>query len=335
MTNLYVLGNAGSAPSGWTKITTYDGYYLRFGNSYAGHGTTGGSATHTHGSSGVTIGNCSGSSFYFNLTGTNMMKVHSGTLNITSGTSGSNTPPYYELELYRINLTTWETSHKYFPVGSILLSDSVLSGSEMSRFSSPDGRLLKFGSPGLTGGTAGHTHAVAGNVSCTSLNLSVGSYDDGDVSNPTDHTHAWSTTSNSQDVTPLRLQTRFYRVNQLVNRALTGAICFVDDTPSANWDLMSGWNGYFAESLDGYTTTGSNAHEHNGLSTTSANYTASVLRYRSGTTSRTFANRPHNHTVAFNLASADHTPQYVTLIPVKLNTTLYRPMGRSICVSMC
>lgn len=338
MTYYYFLfDGTGGTPTGYTAITAYDGKYLRFSNSYAGFGSTGGSATHTHTTSSASVGTCGTySDKQQSGSGAAIQQAHSHSAPTSyGGLSANNAPSYYTLQLIRIDMTTWENSYKKFPIGSILLASSTLSGfTELSRFTSADGKLIKLGTAGSTGGSATHTHTLTG-----TLQNNTSTYNSNTSSDypayPTladSHNHTVSITTPSVDIMPIRIQTRMYKVLSKAYRAAAGCIAFADGNPSANWELVD-WNGYFLQSVDSdVVTTGSSTHAHSSLSGTSSGHNPGTVAAKDANAINT-ANRPHYHSFSINMDSIAHTPEYVDLVPIRLKNTLLAQKPRSICVN--
>lgn len=230
-TNIYFLWKTGgTAPSGYTKATTWNGKYLKLTNSSANHGVTGGSLTHDHPLSGFSCGG-TGGDLCTAGGGSNVASDHNHGLYSASGPT-NNDPTYLTYELLSIDLATWEAGIKCFPAGSVLLSASSLaSWSEVSRETSLDGRLIKIDTAGGSGGRTTANHAITITTTTnseTSVGFGAGQY----YGVPHDHNHTGSFTTDSQTTKPQRIQTRVYSCPSITSKAMAGAICFVDGTPT-------------------------------------------------------------------------------------------------------
>lgn len=325
MTNLMAFWSGGTPPSPWQKVTTWDGKYLRFGNTYSQHGTTGGSATHYHTTTNWSVGNNSTSSQYTEIGSVSKLKAHTHAAPASpTVASANNDPLYYTLELIYMDLAEWESSERRFPQGTIVLSDAVISWSPVARFTSADGKLIKLGTAGSTGGSNTASHTVTGNLQDNSSGVSLDNFmQQWSAPNNVSHGHAISATSSAKTTLPKHVRTRLYRFTETSDRAEAGIICFVDNTPTAKWTLID-WSDCFLYSSDGNPNTqGVSTHNHTGVSCTSSGYTATASAVIYGENSAAVAANPHTHNVTFDLATANHEPPFVNLVPVKLTTTLY------------
>ncbi len=322
MTNIYFLWKGGTPPSPYSLWMTGNGNYLRFTNSYAQFGTAGGSATHTHTSPTTTSGNSSTCGYYWSSgSGGTYQKVHTHSLTWSIG-AANNDPSYYQYEVIYCDLTTWETNERSLPAGAVVLSDTALSWSALTRETAPDGKLIKLGTFGTTGGQENHTHSVSVTLNSTNPSQAGTPYASYSAVSTASHSHTGNLTTPGKSIKPARIQTRLYSVSAATDSAEAGIIAFMDGAPSANWTLVD-WNDKFIESTDlNATSIGANTHDHTGLSLTSTSYTRSTTS--TGGDSTSCACNTHTHNVNFSLSSADNSPPYVLLYPVKLNTTLYR-----------
>lgn len=316
MTNIYVLAT-GALPSPWTRVTTWDGRYLRCSSS---HGT-GGATQHRH----LTVQTTSGTPGVQqkSTTYSGGMAVH--THNIPPSYTGysDNDPLYYTLALWSMNATTWETTQRYFPTNVVVLSTNTLSATNFSRYSAPDGRLIKLGDPGSTGGRSVHDeHTINATLEATTppdLSASGCCSGPGNVN----HSHTFTASEVPENgLLPARVKTRLYRVTSDTDRAPAGVVCFFDAAPSSNWDFVN-WNDRFIMSYDcDPTNEGLDNHGHDAVSGTSSSfYDLSSAHYISAAT---LVVNSHDHPVAIECGEANHVPSYVTLLPYQLNTTLLR-----------
>lgn len=330
MTNL-IIGwrGAGDPPSPWARWTDGDGRYLRFTATVADAKLKAGSSTHTHSVINLSITSCGQCTC---LGGGSSQGVHTNhTLGSSTVTSANNDPEYYSFSLIYMDLATWEQSEKRFPVDSLVFSEGALSWSEVTRDTSADGKLIMLSStPGQTGGTATRSHTATvtlGSGGSAGTGAGVGIHIA--ASGTHSHTVSGNISSSSLTTKPARITTRIYAANILTTKALSGVVCLVDGTPSANWSILS-WTGYFLESANSdATSTGSSSQTHTGLSGTSG---GSALGWTSANTSytdATVATDGHTHTFTFNLGSSSIEPLYYNLIPVVLNSTLYHTVNQA------
>lgn len=332
MTNLIAgYTGAGSPPSPWTALSTFDGKYLKNTSTLANHGVTGGNLTHTHttASSSIDVGNYN---YWLYSEVNGCMGKHTHGLTVTCGNT-ANDPTYRTIRLIKCDLTTWETTERCFPVGTILFADAALSWAEVDRDSTFDNRLIKIDNTANTnGGNDTETDAITitiANADPGEVNAYIDSdavavpYDQGD-SRHLYHGHTLTHTPAAQSTKPARIRTRVYKTNVNTTKALAGVICFVDSTPSSKWTAVN-WDGYFIEGAnEDDNATGSNTHTPNGLTGADTSSWSYGLRYGYLTDSGVEVEYyTHHHHVTFTFNSADMQPPYVQLYPVKLNTTLY------------
>ena len=332
MVNMYTLA-VSALPSPWELVETYDGRYLRTTTDPGQHGATAGNSTHNHPTL-SNCGNCSGIAvnYYGGGDGVSVMTVHAHVpVEDTSGSSNNN-PLFYTLALYRIDLALWESNFRYFPVGAVLPSAGPISVSGFARFSEADGKLIKLGSPGSSGGRAAHTDHTAVVTLATTNPYSDRDIGDGGgliISAPKDHPHlAELPAAASASLLPARIETRLYQVIAALDRSPAGSVCFFDGTPPSSWTPAS-WDGRFLLGADtDPTEAGTDEHPHAGTPIVSAPVTATNQNTTSGSAHR--AVNPHTHVVNIALESANHVPEYVSLCPYYLNVTLATSRGAPI-----
>lgn len=186
--NAFVFGLSSSAPAGYTTVSTPSYYVLASTTT----GTTGGSGTqhshtgaidhsfpsHSHTASGVSIQQSSlstrikGGSIAVSTPGES--HTHSGV--VVSSTTHSGSSSAYSLsvsepELPFYSVALWQKTSvlEYEPKGICVLANTTLPSTVWERVSDADGRLLRFGTPGMAGGEWEHTHSIAAGQphSCT------------------------------------------------------------------------------------------------------------------------------------------------------------------------
>ena len=329
MTYMYVLAD-GTLPSPWARVTTWDGRYVRCASS--GFGSVGGASTHRH----LTVATNSGGAGQLSssgVSGLGRLANHTHSINATYTSYSDNNPYYYTLSLWRMDASTWEASYRCFPAGAVVLSTGSISATGFARFTSADNRLVQLADPNSSGGRADHTdHTIDLILENNSATVSV---DYGGNTTPyltlaSSHNHTGSVGSlSSSSVLPARVLTRFYKATSSTVLAPANIVCFFDDTPSSNWELITGWAGYFPMSSDSDpSATGSDTHGHDNASGTSSNKSLSTdnRAFSSGTS---FVSSTHNHSFSVSIGSTDHIPLYVDLVPYRLKTTVYKPPTES------
>ena len=328
MVNMYVLGLASSPPSGWTAVTTYNGRYVRFTTSTSQHGATGGADQHRHLSAATTSGDSSsvgGAGEFFIV-----LAAHTHSIPSAYSSYSNNDPSYYTYALWRIDLATWEANIRRFPANTVVLAKAPISCTGMSRFSNGDGRLIKLGSPGSTGGRTTHTdHSCTVTLESKSAQTQV-SMSRWDINLPANKDHGHTATVNSvpsNTVLPKRVSMRFYRVTSETDKAPKDVVCFFDGTPTSNWTSLGYGDVFPICEDDSLTVSGSDEHGHAGASATSSSYSITTHAYQSGSTP--YPTPSHTHPATITLTSTNHVPLYVSLCPYYLNTTLYWKVTRT------
>ncbi len=256
--------------------------------------------------------------------------------------SANNTPTYYNFELWYMDMTTWETSERRFPAGAVLVSDTALSSTELTEHTTSQAKMVRLGDHGTTGGTDTHTHDFGYTVDSAStgdfatnnssqhdISINYGLIRSYYVSAAYDHAHGTGTiTSATATSFPGRVRTRLYKANSTTSKAESGVICFTDSTPSGYWTPMTSWSTYFLASYqtDAYIL-GSATHTHT-VSGTSPSHNYGYNNVTVWGDPAPYENfvyetmATHSHTISPTVDNGDDTPQYVYLVPIKLNTTL-------------
>jgi hypothetical protein len=322
MTNIYVLASS-DLSSPWTRISTYDGNYIRFSTS--GFGTEAGNAQHRHQSveceSGVGTIQMSSGSY-------TAMRDHTHTIAATYSGYSDNDPLYYTLSLWYMDATIWEASVRGFPANTVVPSYSSISSPGYSRFTSADGYLIKLGDSGSSGGRSSHTdHSISVTLTAKGVWSGAAGSSAGNVASGENHGHTATIASVSDSsIFPAYVKTRFYYTTVETKRAPAGIVCFFDGAPSGNWTLVSDWENKFIMSYDGVPAEdGSDAHGHTASGTSSSFTGYNLIRISSiyeGTA------KTHSHSVSLTLGSPDELPLYVQLVPYKLEVDIYVRSGR-------
>lgn len=296
--------------------------------------TTVGAATHTHTSSNFYCGYGDYVSARSNDY-TRMAAHQHGSPSWSIG-SADNLPPGYGLDIIYVSLDTWENSVRCFPAGAVVVSANVLAtGSKFARFSSADGKFIYNAAPGTSvGSTSTHSHSLSGTSGSagssgnpTTYRWTPGSY----AAEEGSHTHTMSATSTSIYKEPAYIQTRLYEALQETDDALKDVVVFLDGAPSANWEVLTSWNGKSlkAGNVDP-TFGGSDTHGHTYSGTSSS-------RSESGDYSSSYSGSvtaaTHDHSFSGDLANASNIPSSIQLTPYKLLDTILKINTRTVVYS--
>ena len=325
--NVYCFWKGGTVPSPWSRKTYWDGRYVKLSTGSGDHGTTGGNGSHTHtGTTNWSIGNCSSGGDVVTSGGTGMMDLHThSSPSSVTVSSANNTPTYYTLELIYTDYDTWENTDRTLPAGAVILSQAAISGwTGVSRFSSADGKLIKLGTAGSTGGSLEHTHDVSGTLPSGGASLGVLCSSLGTVAKYLSHTHTFSITTAGKSIWPKHVKTRLYEVTTTTDRIVEGAILFFDSTPSGNWEAATSTfqDCFLCPNDESPTQYGTNTHTHTSLTGTSSSYNSGNINPFRSAPEVQGAVQPHTHSFSFELTSANHEPEYVYLAAYRLKTTL-------------
>jgi len=220
----------------------------------------------------------------------------------------------------------------------VVVSANVLAtGSKFARFSSADGKFIYNAAPGtLVGSTSTHSHSLSGTSGSAG---SSGSPTTGEwiprsyAAEEGSHTHTMSATSTSIYKEPAYIQTRLYEALQETDDALKDVVVFLDGAPSANWEVLTSWNGKSLKAGDvDPTLGGSDTHGHTYSGTSSSrseswdySSTDSIQGYYGWVTAAT-----HDHSFSGNLADASNIPPSIQLTPYKLLNTILKTNTRTI-----
>jgi len=323
MAYMYVLGTHTSPPSPWEVVSTWNGKYLRTCSSVYDSGTVAGASTHRHNITAGTSGQCAETRISTKSPIYYALAKHSHTWTTKQTGISNNDPSFYQLVLWRIDVSVWETYHRCFPAGAVLIGRGALTYSGLTRISALDGRLIKLGPVGVTGGRTTHGNhsvdfkldaasgGVGGEAGMTSLSEDFGRHD---------HTIA-AAGIDSVSIMPARVQTPVYEVTVSETAgAPVNTVCFFDGVPSSRWTSLGGtWGTRFIEGASsGPTLAGTDSHSHPNASIQSSNHSGTTDRFVPPSGS-VVASYPHSHLAVLMFEQADCVPPHVTLCPYYLN----------------
>jgi|GEM_PF-1328964 hypothetical protein len=330
MTNIYVFWRKlTDPPSPWTRLTRTN-KYLRFESTVSQFWDDIGATTHTHTAGEFTIGDSVHSGEFATRSGSSydwIMLTHAHDFDffdpgITVGNANNN-PIGFGLDIIYMDLATWETSVRSFPEGSIIMSNGALVDASLERYTTADGKYIVHAEPEtVVGTTTPHSHTVA----CPSgIDDAYGSSSTPASMTPYQvvgdrglgHNHTFSFESEAKYVEPKTLVTRIYHAMQNTSKAVAGTVVFVDGSVTANWQILTGWDGYNLKAGNSDpTTSGSDTHTH----TASGN--TSVYDGPNAFTNDLYLDRvcydSHYHPVSGSVGSGTHIPASKKIIPARL-----------------
>ena len=323
MTNLYVFWKkVTDPPSPWTRLTRTN-QYLRFNGSTSNHWGQTGATTHTHPSATITIGN--------SVHLTELSILHSSPVKKVMGphsdhpvtnysiSSNNNTPPGWGLDIIYMDLTTWETSVRSFPEGSIIMSNGALVDANLERYIAADGKYIVHTTPEAAVGTnTAHSHTISGNLgNATGSINSTAYYTSLQGDEVATHSHTFNFASEAKYVEPRNLVTRLYHALHKTSKAVAGSVVFVDGSVSANWEILTGWAGGNLKSGNSDPSlTGSDTHTQS-LSGNSSTYDGPNVFAGNGYPS-VIGWSAHYHPITGSMAEANHVPSSRLIVPARL-----------------
>lgn len=202
-----------TVPSGWTRFSALDGYFVRGNSSY---GATGGSTTHTHTITNTTTssGNPFASCAFASASLSVLSADHSHSITSQSTSAGSNMPPYLPI-IYGKN-----TSITLLPVDSIVMSNQ-LPPMGWTRYTGLDG-LSPYGAAalGVAAGASTHTHPISISTTTSSFGSSLCRSGSTNISCAT-HGHSISSTTASSSHASPTLSTLFISKNNNVTAGVS------------------------------------------------------------------------------------------------------------------
>ncbi|MBM2825615.1 MAG: hypothetical protein HW402_1279 [Dehalococcoidales bacterium] len=317
--NLILLWDGGTAPTGWTVITTFNTRFPRGAATYSG---IGGAASHTHT---VTLVSSGGPSANTSVSGSGTNRAsgnHTHTLSSASTPSASNLPSYRDLKFIRYSGVA-----AVIPAGAIAIFDTTPPAG-WTRYSAQDNFFVRgAATTNVTGGSNNHTHTVP-NLAASTSYQAVSTTTPRTLVATSAHTHTVATPTDSVDN-----QSPFITVILAKADSDTtipyGMIGMFDATPTGGWSVLSGVGGPFESRFivggSSYgTTSGAVNHTHSNLTTPVANSSANGNASTSSANASA-ASHPHIHSVTLSFDSVSHLPPYRDVIFAK--AVSYPPSG--------
>jgi len=324
MTNLYIFWRkTDDPPSPWSRLTRTN-QYLRFNGSTSNHWGQTGATVHTHPSATINVGNSVHSGEEGSHDGSpsdSVMGVHNNhPINSYSiENTNNNNPLGWGLDIIYMDLTTWESSIRSFPEGSIIMSNGALVDASLERYSAADGKYIVHATPETTvGTTTPQSHTVSGSLGSAQGVIFVNAYFTqwrGDRA--LGHEHTFSFASEAKYVEPRNLVTRLYHALQNTSKAVAGSVVFVDGPVGANWEILTGWAGGNLKAGDSDPSlTGSDTHVQS-LSGNSSTYDGPNAFTNLAPIYFSIWNA-HYHPLTGSLATASHVPSSRLIVPARL-----------------
>jgi len=325
--NFISLSDASSCQTGWSRYSTLDGRFPR-GSSTAG--STGGSTTHTHSISDISMASASSgsgtnASCTFNCTAVSPgIPSHTHTLSNSSiSTSSDHTPEYVNTLFCSSSKLDIESNH-------ITLFDTAPSG--WTRYSTLDDKYPRGASSsiGSSGGSSSHTHTLSASLSTysgTGVNTLITSPSGGVYDPPLNsaiHSHTLSATITGSNDPVLTNFVLFYKKNNTDQLSTERPIYMFDSSsiPPYGWDLVPSLNdnGYIKGSTSYNSITSNILHGHSGSVNTSTYF--GIDRGAPSNTDLTVATGGHYHSVSYSSSFLGLTPPYATVVFAKRKSSL-------------
>lgn len=321
--NMILFWDGGAAPSGWTIVSNVGGdFYQKFPRGAATYGVTGGTDTHTHTVSLVSVGAPATTAVRSGATINPASTTHTHTLASGSTNAVSNLPSYRNLQVIRCNGVPTT-----IPAGAIAIFDTT-TPSGWTRYSAEDNVFIQGeATAGGIGGSDTETHSV-------SISLAASSGTTGLLNNSTTasvandaHTHTGNGTTALVDKRPQYITVILARANS--NTTIPGGmIAMFDASPTGNWNVLSSvggdFNSRFIVGSTSYGTKGgSDSHTPANLSITTGVPSLTVVARTTGSNTNV-ASSSHTHSVTVSFGSSSDLPPYIDVIFAK---ALYNSSG--------
>jgi len=314
-TDLILLWDGASAPTGWTMVSDDEGedFYERFPRGAAIYGGSGGSATHTHTETRGTSTTPSASSNRRSHTTSVASGTHTHRVQSSSVSTDSHLPPYRGLKVIQYDTGIPTT----IPTGAIAVFDAAVP-SGWTRYSAQDNYYVWGAASIATGGSATHTHTVditTGGPSATVSTKGVASWD----ASTSTHTHTGSDSTATASNDPPYLTVILGKADSDTSIP-SNMIGLFDGSPGAGWDVVSESGGDFCEcfiqgSSSYGSTGGSSTHTHTTLTITTGAPSATA-KAQSGT-GVSVGSSTHTHDFDVDFDNVNHLPPYIDVIFAK------------------
>lgn len=308
-------------PTGWTCVscTGSDAFFQRFVVGSSSAGVNGGTANHTHTTTGTI--NTTGAAGVSNTGGGGAdasVLAHGHTLAPVEG-NADNSPPYRNLSVIQHNSAGEPSS---IPAGAIAMFDATVPAgwTQYSALNSAYPRGDATSTIGTTGGSTTHTHSLTGTTGASTVNTNAPGFSGVAVATNA-HTHTINASSTSATVEPPYIEAIFGRMNATTT-ATDGMIAMWTDTPPTGWGTVSSSSEAFENRFVKASTTyggtgGVSTHTHSDTTGIISSGPSATVN-RSTNAANADASGSHTHTAdvtAFSTAS--NIPQYRTAIFAK------------------
>lgn len=322
-TKMLLFWDGGSAPSGWSIVTTYDGKFPR-GESAVNFGTTGGNSTHTPTVASITNNAQSATNVCPTGTGTANALSHAHTSLSSTVGSANNLPAFRSLKLIQFDAGIPAS----IPAGAIAIFDAA-QPTGWTRQSTQDSQMIRVNSSIATGGSDTHQHSLTWS-SLGAVSSGSGKNSNGTANlSPTAHTHTAPTGTNTTSITalPPYIEVVVAKADSNTSSLPNNMIAMFDADPGSAWTIKSDSGGPFYQKFiqgkSSYNGTSQGATTHNHASGTSGASGASVGAAVKGNTGSTCPSNTHTHTLiaTFNTGT-DNVPQYFNVVYAKKNTNV-------------
>lgn len=317
--HLYLLwDSASSPPSGWSVVTTYDGFFVR-GDSVANFGTTNSSGNHTPTVATNTVGAASGT-YYDSGGGTTVASsghTHAGPSVTMGAADNTDEPAHRVLKLIRYDAGI----PTFIPAGVIAMFDT-LPTTGWTTYSAANNRFLKLGSSVTDAGTDTHQHSVTftSNYGNSSGTNGIATLLASQPTSTSTHAHTPNNTSTASTTAfPPHVRPLIAKADSNTPAIPANLLGFFDATPGTGWVVRSDSGGDLNAQFLRFSSTFSNSssgatsHTHSQVVGTAGNN----LGGNPGNTRNLLANAlatTHTHNVTLTFNSVENVPNYVNLV---------------------
>lgn len=311
----------GSAPTGWSFVTEFDGKFIR-GDEPANFGATGGTATHNHTSTASITGITNNNPLLAGIGTAVSSNNHTHTTPTVTFDAANNSPAHRTLRLIRYDAGI----PNIIPANAISIFDSSpgIPSGWIEQTARRD-LLIKINSTDTscmtsTCGSDNHTH----NINWTNLTAASGSANrlqiTGTATATTTHTHTVNdSTSASASFLPPYVQPLIAKANTDIELTSIGLTAFFDGDPGGGWidRSVSGQPFYqqFLRPAETYNGTSQGASTHNHGTSTHESLGNTGTGGNTTDLGSDIASDGHRHSLSVAASStSNHVPEYFSIV---------------------
>jgi hypothetical protein len=311
--NSYIAAFENSCPSNWNPVSNLNTAKFLMGSNVFGNG--GGAENHVHTFSGIT-GFVNQPKFLGSSTQYSHSVDHKHTMSGTTSI-GNNIPSYFDV-IY-CEYTIEALPHTVESTNFVGIFETL--PTNWAHVAAFDGKFLRGNSTtGGVGGSDTHTHTFSGQTN-TVDNRSSSNDTYGGAGSPVTfgHKHNYSGTTSGESNVPPFIEFIFANPTQTGLKLDGTSVSIFKELPPLGWNRQSNLDNKFIRGAAVFGAIGGSAeHIHNLSGTTNKNGSAGSDIRDCCNTHKSYAN--HDHDFAFNSATSNSLPPYVSVIFAKEKT---------------